>query len=60
MEKDTYVHITHVRKVLPQKKNLVSHLKKHENDKPYSCNICQKKFSQNSDLKKHTEKKHNV
>ena len=38
--------------------NLTFHMHTHNDNKPYTCHICQKGFCRNFDLKKHTRKIH--
>lgn len=36
------------------------HVQKHINDRPFKCSICQKRFIQNTSLKKHLLVHHSI
>ena len=41
------------RSVLLKLGNLKSHMRIHTNEKPYECDVCEKRFSRSDDLKDH-------
>ena len=41
------------RSVLRQSGNLEKHMRIHTNEKPYECDVCEKRFSESGSLKAH-------
>ena len=61
----TFVHMTKlclsvtlVISLQNSKKDLKEHKKRHEEDLPYECKICHKRFQYRSGWKRHTDKDH--